>query len=326
LLEVATLLFFPRQQYFTGTRSGLLSVFIPGEPFVEDKQPFPASWRDLFTDHYDFAKGERYTPDLTTLATAGPPPDSLTPILERATHDASDVEQLVRWLVERYNVLAFHQTEPAEFLDGDLVDFVTCFEHALTLDRSLRKGMSCVVSAESVIRKESAMEIADIIGELGSYWAGKKDGSERFKKLVHPVHGLALLKAALRTAPAPFDTILLDIAADIYDNLRATIIGSVFVPAKKNASGILVRNKDLSKENLESFDDFTANVTRALRNTHHGYLTNNDPSLRPSRYLALVNGSLPEAFARLGSLLALAATVDPETMFGWKFMPVGAFE
>jgi hypothetical protein len=78
LLELATLLFFPRQQYFTGTRSGLLSVFIPGEPFVENRQPFPASWRDLFTDHYDFAKGERYTPNLATLATTRPAPDSLT--------------------------------------------------------------------------------------------------------------------------------------------------------------------------------------------------------------------------------------------------------
>jgi hypothetical protein len=172
LLELATLLFFPRQQYFTGTRSGLLSVFIPGEPFVENRQPFPASWRDLFTDHYDFAKGERYTPNLATLATTGPAPDSLTPILDRAVHGASDIERLVRWLVDRYNVLSFHQTEPTEFLDGELVDFVTCFEHALTLDRSLRKGMSCVVSAESAIRKESAMEIADILGELACYWSG----------------------------------------------------------------------------------------------------------------------------------------------------------
>ena len=38
LLEVATLALFPRQQYFTGTRSGLLSVFIPGERFVEQRQ------------------------------------------------------------------------------------------------------------------------------------------------------------------------------------------------------------------------------------------------------------------------------------------------
>jgi hypothetical protein len=118
-----------------------------------------------------------------------------------------------------------------------------------------------------------------------------------------------------------------DVATAIYDNLRTTIIGSVFVPAKKSTSGIVVRSRDLSTDNLETLDDFTANVVRALRNTHHGYLTRNDNSARrPSRYLALVNGNLPEAFARLGCLLALAAAVDPETMFGWRFMPVDAFD
>jgi hypothetical protein len=170
------------------------------------------------------------------------------------------------------------------------------------------------------------MEIADIIGELAHNWNSKVNGPEYFKTLVHPLHGHALLKAAFATAPAPFATVFSDVAAAIYENLRDTIVGSVFVPTKKTSSGILVRNKALSSENVESGEDFSANVIRALRNTHHGYLTKNDNSLRPSRYLALINGTLPEAFARLGPLLSLAATVAPETMFGWKFMPTGSFE
>jgi hypothetical protein len=324
VLELATLLFFPRQQFFTGTRSGLLSVFIPGEPFVEHTHEFPASWRDFFKDHWDFAKGERSAANLATLARAASEPDSLKLILDKAAYGASEIEELVRWLVDRYNVLAFHQTDAAEFLDGDLVDFVTCFEHAMTLDRALRKGMSCVVSAESVVRKEAAMEIADIIGELACYWKLTANGPEHFKTLVHPVQGQVLLKAALGTVPAPFATVVADIVDAIYINLRDTIVASVFVPTKKTSSGILVCNKDLSSENMESTDDFTANVIRALRNTHHGYLTRNDRhSLRPSRYLALVNGTLPEAFARLGPLLALAAVVASEEIFGWKFMPTG---
>jgi hypothetical protein len=327
ILELATLLFFPRQQFFTGTRSGLLSVFIPGESFVEHAHEFPASWLDFFKDHWDFAKGERSAANLATLARAASEPDSLKPILDKATYGALEIEELVRWIVDRYNFLAFHQTDPAEFLHEDLVDFVTCFEHALTLDRALRKGMSCVVSAESVVRKEAAMEIADIIGELACYWKLTANGPEHFKTLVHPVQGKVLLKAAFGTAPAPFAATVAEIADAIYTSLRDTIIGSVFVPAKKTSSGILVRNKDLSSENMESTDDFTANVIRALRDTHHGYLTRNDSrSLRPSRYLALVNGTLPEAFARLGPLLALAAVVAPEEIIGWKFMPTGTFD
>lgn len=326
ILELGTLLLFPRQQYFTGTRSGLLSVFIPGEPFVQHTHQFPASWPDLFTNHWDFAKGERFATNLSTLSRAAKEPDSLKPILDKAVYSALELEGFLRWLVERYNILAFHQTDVAEFLDGDLVDFVTCFEHALTLDRALRKGMSCSVSAESIVRKEAAMEIADIIGELACYWGAANSGPEYYKTLVHPIQGSALLKAAFGTAPAPFATLLPDVATAIYDSLRDAIVGSVFVSAKKTSTGILVRNRQLSSENAESPEDFTANVIRSLRNTHHGYLTKNDSSLRPSRYLALVNGTLPEAFARLGPLLALGAVIAPETIFGWKFMPIGSFD
>jgi hypothetical protein len=326
LLELATLFLFPRQQYFTGIRSGLLSVFIPGESFVHDTRHFPASWSDLFTNHWDFAKGERHATNLSTLAQVTREPNSLKPIFDNAIYGAADIEKLLRWLVERYNDLAFHQTDVAEFREGDLVDFVSCFEHALTLDRALRKGESCCVSAEAVVRKESAMEIADIVSELACYWGAANNGAEHFKTLVHPIEGRTLLKKAFGTAPAPFANLLPDVIDAIYDSLRKGIIGSVFVPAKKTGAGILVRNRTLSSEAAESADDFTANVVRSLRNTHHGYLSKNDSSLRPSRYLALVNGTLPESFARLGPLIALGAVIAPDTMFGWQFMPVGTFD
>jgi hypothetical protein len=246
LLELATALFFPRLQYFTTTRSGLLSVFIPGEQFVEYSPKFPASWPELFKEHWDFAKGERHPTNLRSLASAASEPDSVKPILDKVIYDAAEVEALVQWLIKRYNLLAFHQTDPAEFLDDDsLVDFVTCFEHALTLDRALRKGMSSVFSAVSVTRKEAAMEIADIIGELAANWTGT-NGVEYFKKLVHPIHGAALLTTSFSSAPASFATVFTEVAAAIYNSLCDTIIASVFVPTKKTSSGILVRNRALS--------------------------------------------------------------------------------
>jgi hypothetical protein len=326
LLELATLLFFPHQQFFTGTRSGLLSVFIPGEPFVKNSQEFPAGWKDLYTAHWDFAKGERYAPNLAALAKAVGAPPSLQGILDKATYDPSKIEETIRWLVERYNALAFHQTDPAEFLDGDFVDFVTCFEHAMTLDRALRKGMSCVVSAEEVARKEAAMEIADILGELASFWGAVRVGPEYFKTLVHPVTGQALVRGAFASAPGSFAADLTNIAAAVYKSTRDAIVDSVFAPAKKTPTGILVRNRALSSEAEETNDDFTANAIRSLRNTHHGYLTRNDTQLRPSRYLALINGTLPESFARLGTLLALAAAVAPDSVIGWHWLSTSSFD
>lgn len=155
LLELATLLFFPRQQFFTSTRSGLLTIFIPGESFVDDSKVFPSDWRDLYSAHWDFAKGERHATNLSDLANIAAVPNSLQPILANISYQTSDIEALIRWLVERYNQFAFHQTDAAEFIDNDLVDFVTCFEQALTLDRALRKGMSSVLSTASITRKST---------------------------------------------------------------------------------------------------------------------------------------------------------------------------
>jgi hypothetical protein len=326
VLELATLLFFPRQQYFTGTRSGLITVFIPGAPFVEYGQEFPASWRDLFSDHWDFAKGERHAANVSAVPSALVETNSLRPLFDRAVYGALEIEALVRWLVDRYNFFAFHQTDPAEFLDDNsFIDFVTCFEHALTIDRALRKGISCATSTESVVRKEAAMEIVDIVSELAHYWGAANSAPDYFKILVHPTQARIILKSAFGTITPPFDAIFVDVVDTIYDQLRDSIIDSVFVPSKKTPSGVLVRAKDLLSENVESIDEFTANVIRSLRNTHHGYLTTNDRSLRPSRYLALVTGNLPEVFARFGCLLALAAVVAPATVFGWKPISTGEF-
>jgi len=327
IVELPAFLFFPRQPYFTADRPGILAVFIPGEPFVNEKAEFPDSWSELFTSHYDFSKGERTVHNLSAFVKSGKEPPSLSFLFGKAVYDGDSLERLLRWLVERYNVLAFHQTDPTEFMDDhDLVDFVACFEHALTLDRAFRKGLSCAVSLEAINRNNAAMEIADVVSELSKYWRSEVDSSKHFKRLVHPHHGLAILKAAFSTAPPPFASILVEVSNAFYESLRSEVIKSVFVTSKRTDSAIFVRDKKNSKEIPESYDDFTANVVRALRNTHHGYLTKNDKQLRPSRYLALVDGTIPEAFSRLGLLLSLATAIDPETLIGWKFKPLAAFD
>jgi len=325
-LDLVTILFFPRLSYFTGYRPGLLLIFVPSELFVDDKHEFPASWRELFSAYWDFAKGEKHPAYFSLFNETKREKDTLKVVHGRAINDASDIEDFLRWIIERYNRLAFHQTHPAEFIDNNLVDFVSSFEHVLSFDRILRKGMCCAVSAESVSRKEATMEIADIMGELAVYWGAAKMSAEHFKKLVHPVGGRSLIKTAFNSAPERFRGIIMSITDDIYDNIQETIVNSVYVNKKKTSSGILVLDNRLSAEQVESHPEFTANVIRALRNTNHGYLSKNDRGLRPSRYLALVDGNVPEAFARLGTLLALAAVVDPQTMFGWRFLPTGTMD
>jgi hypothetical protein len=134
------------------------------------------------------------------------------------------------------------------------------------------------------------------------------------------------LSAALSTAPEPIRTMLLDGANSVYDALRTTIVNSVFVAAKRTlAGGVLVRDKSLTSEREETPDEFTANVVRALRNTHHGYMTAGDRQNRPSRYLALVTGALPDTMTYIGVLTGLALLADPTVMIGRPSYPRAAY-
>src|SRR5207249_4885039 len=146
------------------------------------------------------------------------------------------------------------------------------------------------------------------------------------KTLFHPADGLALLSRVLDKAPPPFGNYFGGVAEGLYRHLKDTVIGSVYVPTKLTPTGgVLVKNRNGTAEIEETAEEFTANVIRVLRNTHHGYFTALDKnSRRPSRYLALVSGETPETLSYLGVLFALAMLADPEAMIGWRPMPVGA--
>jgi hypothetical protein len=172
------------------------------------------------------------------------------------------------------------------------------------------------------------MEIADIIEAQRCYWANTKPDASWFKSMFHPVDGLALIRNALSAIPPPFGEYFCEMAAGLYKHLQETVMASVYVKSKITPSGsVLVKSRDGTHENEETAAEFTANVMRTLRNTHHGYFTAMDErGRRPSRYLALVSGDTPETFSYLGVLFALALLADPERMIAWRPMPVGRYD
>jgi hypothetical protein len=335
ILDLGGFAFFPTVQWMTLYRPGLFALLVPDVRIQHSPPDFPAGWLDIARSHWDFGREdlgrESFTVRLSGITGS-------YAALRRYMHDpgwsVSDIEIFVRWLVERYNVLAFHQTDPTEYLTRNptaptraVVDFVTCFEHALTLDRVLRKAISCIASEETATRKAAAMEIADIVEAQREYWTASKLDSNWFKTLFHPTNGAALLKAIFQKLPTPFSHYMVGVIDSLYAHLESTVIDSMYVKAKiATSGGILVKNRDGTAENEETRPDFTANVIRALRNAHHGYFTELDRSRRPSRYLALVTGDLPETLSYLGVLFAIGLLADPEALIGWRTIPVGAFD
>ncbi len=291
ILDLGVLALYPMVPYFSATRMGFVVVFVPGE-LVEQKQPdFPASWLDLYRSRWDFTKGRTRTASMNVTATGLTQPYSVhRRFLQVGGYAADDVVNWLCWLVAQTNELLLSSTDPTSFQRNGVVDFVTCFEHGISIDRLLRKSASAQASVELAVRKYATFEVADIVDELCQYWTGSQP-TERFKGLFNPSQGLPKLSAALSAAPSSTRDILLDGAASVYGSLRAAVLDSVFVPAKRTSTGdVLVRDKTLTTERNENADEFTANVVRALRNTHHGYMTLQDTRNRPSRYLALVTG------------------------------------
>jgi len=318
---LAAYAFFPYIHCVVAGSAGLLLVFVLDKPEKYEPSDFPFSWLSLAVQGSDFG-------DTTNAKSMH------ERMLDSEKFNADDIVRLMEWLVERYNDFTFHQTDPSEFQTDGFVDFVLALEHVLTIDRILRKSLLCMTSQESSVRVFATMEVADILGTLRRHWTSTS-AEDSFKRLFNPIEGRRLVVDCLQRMPEPFKTYLSEVNNNIYTELEERISSSVWRKSKitENASGVMVRmvKKDrLTKERRltgeekeESWPEFTANVIRALRNTHHGYLTSTDRTFRPSRYLALVNGDTPYLMCYLGILWTFSLLADPAAMIGWNWMPTG---
>jgi hypothetical protein len=110
------------------------------------------------------------------------------------------------------------------------------------------------------------------------------------------------------------------------ERLVAGVVSSAVASSRFTGNGVLIRNKKLDQEVVEPIESFVANIVRALRNAHHGYLTANGPANRPARYLSLVSEHLPEGASILASFWVWADVMSTEAMFDRPWMHICGFE
>ena len=315
--------FYPFVHIVSASTSGLLVLFIldPAERHV--LSDFPASWMCIPQSHWDFGNQER---DHFAVLLGKDNTIAHRRFLHQRSFSAVEIETLVDWFVSRYSELAFHLVDPCEFMLNSCIDAVTTFEYGLTVDRIIRKAISCLASEENAVRKAASQEIADLLETLRMFRDSSATNAEFFKRLYHPLKGNEMVARCFEQLPAPFDNYFKNIARRLYDELLETVKSSVWIETKVTATDILVKNRDLSTENKEDIGDFVSNVIRTLRNAHHGYLSHGDQSNRPSRYLAMVKGDTPDSMAYLGIIWTLAMLASPEEILGWKWMPIGSWD
>lgn len=170
------------------------------------------------------------------------------------------------------------------------------------------------------------MEIADLIESLKGYWESKNQQTNWFKNLFNPKTGNILVKECLQDMPGPVKSHFLNLTNKVYLELEELTIKSVWNTTKKTPNGIIVKSSDLKSEKEMTWDKFTAEYYRALRNTNHGYFTDINRDTRSSRYLSLVTGDTPDSMPYLGLLWTISLLANPEKMISWKRKSTGTCE
>jgi len=231
---------------------------------------------------------------------------------------------MISWTVDAASSLWFELTDPCNFITDGSIDFVWAFEHLLTTDRALRLAMSALAASSSFQRISHSFETADLFAEVAHVWNPTTDPADFMKGLFNPTSGQRRIDSSLSGAPSPIRDVVA--AASTYDDLRKTVLDSIWFGPDRKADHVLVRNRSLTGVNKEKPEDFVANVMRTLRNAHHGYFTKSDPGKRPSRYLAPITGNTPDSLSSLPLIWWLALLASPRQFVGWSPLPMRTFD
>jgi len=315
LVELFGLLLYPAITAYRCGKLGLSFIFIP-EPSREYlPDVFPADWLALLGARSTF--GEQSLDPF-----GGDDPADVTHRRYRYPRawSAQDIAEFLTWFVDRASTLLFELQDPCNFADGHgVLDPVLAFEHQLTVARLVKRVAAVASVREGANAKPLAFEVADLLDTLAHLFGGK-GSTVLFKELFNPSTGRNLIYSGLSSIPGDIGGKLVSASSELYDDLRNVVLDSVWVPGKRQAGTVLVKNRKLTAEIAEDEDLFVANVVRALRNGHHGYFTAGDPQNRPSRYLFMVNGNTPDSLSALPALWLLAYLADP-SFAGWQ--PLG---
>lgn len=331
LLDFWMYFFLPSVLGFRADSFGMSFLFLFGEPEKQLPPHFPCEWVAMLRTHAGFgaeplADGEfaqaianRYGPEALKAAHQPPPHDFRASIDEQV--------QFLRWYIDVLNKYFFDLTDIANFTDQNdptrPIQPIAAFEHYLTIERLVRRVIGAMAAPDLGTGKNTTFEIADLFDTLSMRF-GSIPATQMFKRLFNPVEAPNLLCDQFALIPDPIGSYLCSFARERYATLQSGIYNSVWLKAKAHNNHVLVRNNSLNAEVPEPIADFVGNLMRAYRNCHHGYFSSPGET-RPSRYLFLVDGTLPDAIVNLPSLWLLAYLIDPG-LVGWKRLGVNQYE
>ena len=323
--------FLPLRTHMVGRRIGWRAVYLFGDPNppVIDRGAFPREEIELQTPQF-FLRGD----DPAQFASNPADPIGGWAGRYRNTQYLGDdaVESLIAFCLDRFNFHTENRIEVCNFVNGDDIDFISCFEKYLTIDRILLECIMVATATNPAIARLMTFAVLDKFQELCAFQGIQQ--TRHFHYMCTRGFLNDVLLPSFAMMPAPWATFFSDVATRLYDDLYATIRSDKGVwPTNLIQPGGGVRVYREWDHNAHHFvdraaplsdDDFVGEYVRAARNTHHGYISDGDRRRRFACFGSISTAFLPDSFTQLPLLIVLAEFINPRLLSGHHWLDQGA--
>lgn len=323
--------FLPLRACMVGRRLGWRAIYLFGNPNppVMDRGPFPREEIELQTPQF-FLRGD----DPAVFAGGYTDPLGGWAGRYRNTQYPGDdaVANLIAFFIDRFNVHTDNRIEVCNHVDGDDIDFISCFEKYLTLDRILLECIMVATATNPATARLMTFAVLDKFQELCSF-PGVQQTRNFHYFCTRPFLNNVLLPS-FAAMPAPWDAFFTGVATRLYDDLYSTIRSARGVwPAYLVQPGGGVRvyrdwnpppRQFVDRPARLTDDEFVAEYVRSARNTHHGYISDGDRRRRFACYGSISTAFLPDSFTQLPLLITLAEFINPRALSGYCWLDQAA--
>lgn len=314
VLGFAEHFFFPFVTAFHANyRIGLYFIFIPTIPVEYKLDNYPRDIMDFIRTGSDFGKQKINNLDWTN-------ENLYAKYCFNPSPSFNESEEFIVWAVDKSNNFIKRYLDINNFTEAkDLskIDPIFSLEYNLSLLHLIKICLSILSSHNIYFNKSITFQAADLLGELSNYdQFGLPSSVDFFKMLFNKDKIIPVIEGVLNNSQLSFRNKLISTVNHLYNNLNETIKNSVWLDYRINGNDIIVKDKSLTNDINEDISLFTSNVIRVLRNTHHGYFSRNDQNKRPSRYLSLVDGNIPDSFSSLTLFWLLCLLEDRNSFIG----------
>lgn len=303
-------MFFPYKCPIIKGPFGCIFVLFTNEQEIITRGTYPRTREELHLLH-GLMKGDR--PDFSSPASAEQ--GWLGRYIPNRSYSASELVSLFKDAIPKLNRLLRLRLDVTNYRNADNeIDFIGAFERFYTLDRIMLEINSCQCATNGYHARSAVFSVADKFAELITIsGVSKKETFHHFFKKPFMTNTLMPL---LERLEQPFRDFFK--AERIYNSLYDTLLSKegLWMEHRRTATGLNIRAWDKDRkifcEKAKSFDEFVGMTVRAVRNTHHGYIST-DNDRRFATYFSLHTGKLPDIFTAIPQLIWLAVLESPET-------------